>query len=215
MIRCVIFDFDGTLRQSVAIKHEAYFAAVRDIERGEELFREIIREFPRMTRYSGCALFAERARDLGIDCPDSEELAARYTRACEDAIAACPEVPGATAFLDWLQARPVYCFVVSGTPQTPLRETVKRIGFEDRFVDVLGDPVSKPEHYSDILARTGLPAAALLAVGDGDDDKAAAESIGGRFVRVRGGAEQPQTNECAVDALDEITSISDLEFPDA
>ena len=59
--RCVIFDFDGTLRQSVAIKHEAYFAAARDIEQGEELFREIIREHPTMTRYSGCALFAERA----------------------------------------------------------------------------------------------------------------------------------------------------------
>ena len=68
-------DFDGTLRQSVAIKHEAYFAAARDIERGEELFRVIIREHPTMTRYSGCALFAERARALGIDCPDSEELA--------------------------------------------------------------------------------------------------------------------------------------------
>ena len=65
MIRCVIFDFDGTLRQSVAIKHEAYFAAVRDIERGDELFREIIREFPTMTRYSGCALFAERRARLG------------------------------------------------------------------------------------------------------------------------------------------------------
>ena len=140
MIRCVVFDFDGTLRQSVAIKHEAYFAAVRDIERGDELFREIIREFPTMTRYSGCALFAERARALGIDCPDGEELAERYTRACEDAIAACPEVPGSTAFLDWLQARPVYCFVVSGTPQTPLRETVKRIELEDRFVDVLAIP---------------------------------------------------------------------------
>tara|TARA_B100000676_G_scaffold292556_1_gene328312 strand:- start:315 stop:962 length:648 start_codon:yes stop_codon:yes gene_type:complete len=213
MIRCVVFDFDGTLRQSVAIKHEAYFAAVRDVERGEELFREIIREFPTMTRYSGCALFAERARDLGIDCPDGEELAERYTRVCGDAIAACPEVPGSTAFLDWLQARPVYCFVVSGTPQTPLRETVKRIGLEDRFVDVLGDPVSKPEHYNNILARTALPATALLAVGDGDDDKAAAEAVGGRFVRVRGGAGQPQPDEWAVDALDEITTISGLEFP--
>ncbi len=214
MIRCVIFDFDGTLRQSVAIKHEAYFAAARDIERGEELFRVIIREHPTMTRYSGCALFAERARALGIDCPDSEELSARYTRACEDAIAACPEVPGSAAFLDWLQERPVYCFVVSGTPQRPLRETVKRIGLEDRFVDVLGNPVSKLEHYTNILARTKLPATALLAVGDGDDDKAAVEAVGGRFVRVKGGAGQPQTNEYAVDALDEITTISDLEFPD-
>ena len=121
-------------------------------------------------------------------------------------------MPGSTAFLDWLQARPVYCFVVSGTPQTPLRETVKRIELEDRFVDVLGDPVSKPEHYTNILARTGLPATALRAVGDGDDDKAAAEAVGGRFVQKAAG--QPQTNECAVDALDEIITISDLEFPD-
>ena len=215
MIRCVIFDFDGTLRQSVAIKHDAYFAAVQDIERGEELFREIVRDHPTMTRYSGCKLFAERARALGIDCPNGEELAARYTRACEDAIAACPEVPGSTAFLDWLQARPVYRFVVSGTPQTPLRETVKRIGFEHRFVDVLGDPVSKPEHYTNILTRIELPATALLAVGDGDDDKAAAEAVGGRFVRVRGGAGQPQPDEWVVDALDEITTIAELEFPDA
>ena len=90
--------------------------------------------------------------------PTVKSFAARYTRVCEDAIAACPEVPGSAAFLDWLQARPVDCFVVSGTPQRPLRETVKRIGFEDRFVDVFGDPVSKPEHYADILARTKLPA---------------------------------------------------------
>ena len=55
---------------------------------------------------------------------------------------------------------------------------------------------------------------ALLSVGDGDDDKAAAEAVGGRFVRVKGGAGQPQTDEWAVDALDEITTISGLEFPD-
>ena len=215
MIRCVVFDFDGTLRQSVAIKHDAYFLAVQGIERGEEIFREIIREFPRMTRYSGCALFAERARALGIECPDGEELAERYSRACEDAIAACPEVPGATSFLDWLQDRSVLCFVVSGTPQVPLRETVKRIGFGSRFEDVLGDPVAKPEHYADILKRTGLPPTSLLAVGDGDDDKAAANAVGGRFVRVKGGAGQPQPDEWAVDALDEITAIPELAFPKA
>ena len=58
-IRCVVFDFDGTLVRSVAIKHDSYFAAVADIPGGAEIFRGIIQEFPRMTRYDGCALFVE------------------------------------------------------------------------------------------------------------------------------------------------------------
>jgi phosphoglycolate phosphatase-like HAD superfamily hydrolase len=215
MIRCVVFDFDGTIRQSVSIKHEAYFVAVRGIERGDEIFRDIIRDFPTMTRFSGCALFAERARALGIDTPSGEELAERYSRACEDAIAACPEVPGAGAFLDWLRPQGIDCFVVSGTPQIPLRETVRRIGLEDRFVDVLGDPTGKPQHYADILARTGHAPEALLAIGDGDDDKAAAFSVGGQFVRVKGGAGAVQTGEWAVNALTEICAIPELVFPEA
>lgn len=214
MIRCVIFDFDGTIRQSVSIKHEAYYLAVRDIERGDEIFREIIREFPTMTRYSGCELFAERARALGIATPSGKELAERYSRACEDAIAACPEVPGAGAFLDWLRPRCVDCFVVSGTPQVPLRETVRRIGLDDRFVDVLGDPTGKPQHYADILAQTGHAPETLLAIGDGDDDKAAALSVGGRFVRVKGGAGAIQAGEWAVDTLMEISAIPELIFPE-
>ena len=213
MIRCVVFDFDGTLRQSVAIKHQAYFSAVRDIERGEELFRGIFREFPGITRYSGCALFAERAQAIGINCPNGEELAARYTRACEDAISAWPEVPGAMAFLDWLRGRRVDCFVVSGTPQAPLRDTVQRIGLADRFVDILGHPVGKPEHYADILERTGCLPTSLLAIGDGDDDKAAAETVGAQFVRVSGGTGEPQPDEWVVKSLVQILEIPDFKFP--
>jgi len=104
MIRCVVFDFDGTIRQSVSIKHDAYFVAVRGIERGDEMFRDIIRDFPTMTSFSGCALFVKRARTLGIDTPSGEELAERYSRACEDAIAACAEVPGAGAFFRLAEA---------------------------------------------------------------------------------------------------------------
>lgn len=213
MIRCVIFDFDGTIRQSVSIKHQAYFAAVSDIDRGEEIFREIIREFPTMTRYSGCDLFAKRAAALGISSPSGAELADRYSRYCEDAIFECPEVPGAGEFLDWLHRRPIDCFVVSGTPQEPLRDIVRRIGYQDRFVDVLGDPVGKPAHYADILSRTGYSGDELLSIGDGDDDKAAAQSVGGWFVRVKGGAGQVQPDEWAIDALSDISAIPELGFP--
>ena len=157
--------------------------------------------------------FCQKARALGIDSLNVDELVMRYTRACEDAIAACPEVPGTTAFLDWLQARVVDCFVVSGTPQASLRSTMQRIGLSDRFVDILGYPVAKSEHYFNILERMGCAPASLLAVGDGDDDRAAAEAIGGQFVRVNGGAGMPQPDEWIVESLDQIQEIAVLEFP--
>ena len=77
-------------------------------------------------------------------------------------------------FLDWLRPQRIDCFVVSGTPQVPLRETVRRIGLEDRFVDVLGDPTGKSQHYVDNFAR-----------------KAAALLVGGQFVRVKEGRAAP------------------------
>jgi len=214
-IKCAIFDFDGTIKQSVAIKHEAYFAAVEGIERGAEIFAEIIREFPEMTRYDGCDLFAERARALGIPTPDGPTLAERYTKACEDAIAACPAVPGAYEFLDWLRARDVDCFVVSGTPQQPMRDTVARIGLSKHFVAVFGSPTKKPVHYRNILRDRGISSEALLVIGDGDDDKAASQALGGHFVRVKGGAGEPKEGERVVQSLTEIKGFSDLLFPEA
>lgn len=206
-IRCVIFDFDGTLVQSIAIKHESYFAAVADIAGGAEIFREVIRDFPSMTRYSGCALFVERARAAGLATPGAEALAARYTRACEDAIAACPKVPGAVAFLDWLGARGTDCFVVSGTPEAPMRDTVRRLGWHGRFRGVFGGPTGKPEHYAAILEAHGLMPEEVLSVGDSDDDRAAARSVGAHFVRVLGGAGPPGPDETSVASLTEIREL--------
>ena len=81
-----------------------------------------------------------------------------------------PRSQGPGPFLDWLRRQGIDCFVVSGTPQVPLCETVRRIGFEDRFVVVLGDPTGKSQQYVDILARNGDAPETLLAIGDGYDD---------------------------------------------
>ncbi len=77
---------------------------MRGIERGDEMSRDIIRDFPTMTSFSVCGLFVKRARTLGIDTPTGEELAEQYSRACEDAIAECPEVPVAGAFFRLAEA---------------------------------------------------------------------------------------------------------------
>ena len=57
-----------------------------------------------MTQYIGCNLFVERARAADIATPDNVILADRYTKACENAIAACLAVAGAFDFVDCLQS---------------------------------------------------------------------------------------------------------------
>ena len=213
MIQAVGFDFDGTLKQSNSIKSKAYFDTVSNIKGGADIFRGIIHEFPMMTRYSGCEIFEERAKAHGIHCPPSRELVERYSQICEDAIVNCAEVPGAEAFLNWLKVRRVSCFVVSGTPQVPLRNTIQRIGWSGYFSDILGYPVEKSEHYNTIMSLGGYKPDMLLVVGDGDDDKAASTAVGGHFVRIRNGVGTTQQGEWSVSNLTEICEIEALKFP--
>ena len=63
---------------------------------------------------------------------------------------------GAYEFIDWLRARDVDCFVVSGTPQQPMRDTIVRIGLPGHFVNVFGSPTKKPAHYRNILRDRGI-----------------------------------------------------------
>ena len=84
-----------------------------------------------MTRYIGCNLFVERARAADIATPNDAILADSYTKACEDAIAACPAVAGIFDFVDCLRSRDVACFFVSGTPQQSMRDTVVWIGLNE------------------------------------------------------------------------------------
>ena len=72
--------------------------------------------------------------------------------------------------------------------------------------------MSKPDHYASILKRTGLPPDAVLAIGDGDDDKAAAVAVGAHFVRIEGGAGRPQTGERIVTNLETIQTLGGMTF---
>ena len=94
-----------------------------------------------------------------------------------------------------------------------MRDTIVRIGLMGHFVNVFGSPTKKPDHYRNILRERGITGEALLVIGDGDDDKAASQELGGYFVRVRGGAGLPQEGERVVSALTEIPNFSDLAFP--
>lgn len=196
MIRCVVFDFDGTLVLSNDIKREGFFAAVAERPGGPERMARIL-ACPPGDRYAIFRRFAEEAGD------DANELAVRYSSWCEERILVCPERPGASVALAQLRGAGIRVHVNSATPTAPLRSVVLRRYGEGSFDGVHGGHGAKRENLEAILRQEQLLPSSLAMVGDGIDDRKAALAVGCRFIGIGGGAlTAAAPNEELLDSLE-------------
>jgi len=180
MIRCVVFDFDGTLVLSNDIKREGFFASVSECPGGAERMARILAR-PPGDRYAIFRRFAEEAGG------DANELAARYGHWCEERILVSPERFGASVALAQLRRAGISVHVNSATPTAPLRSLVLRRYGEASFDGVHGGHGNKRENLEAILRTEQLLPSSLAMVGDGIDDRDAALAVGCQFVGVGGG----------------------------
>jgi len=180
MIRCVVFDFDGTLVLSNDIKREGFFAVVSGSPDGPERMERILAS-PPGDRYAIFQCFAEK------DGGDADELAARYGVWCEERILVCPERPGASVALTQLRHARISMHVNSATPSAPLRSVVLRRYGNDTFNGVHGGHGAKRANLEAILEQEQLPPDSIAMIGDGIDDREAALAVGCHFLGVGGG----------------------------
>lgn len=181
----VVFDFDGTLVDSTAIKHQGYYAALEDCPSALRLLEEILAS-PPGDRYAVFRLLARRlANETAIDAELlARKWAARYTEFCERGIAVAPEIGGAASACSTLLANGFSLYINSATPEVDLRVIVNRRGMSHWFDGVYGGPCNKIENLSRILTATGVLPAQCVVVGDGRDDYAAAKQCNCAFLPV-------------------------------
>lgn len=194
----VAFDFDGTLVRSNAIKRDCFYEAVAGLAGAAEVLDDL---FARGFRGDRHAVFDEVVRRLkagGVaDLPEVSALVSAlvdaYGKASQARIAAAPEVPGARQALERLRAAGVRLFLISATPQKPLEAVVAARGLTGYFDRVLGAPADKAVHLRRIVETAGLDPRDIVMVGDGRDDREAAEQIGCRFIAVTAEPKVPLT----------------------
>ena len=181
MIRALIFDFDGTIVESVDTKTQAF----------RTLFADSSQHLPRIVslhlEHGGRSRFEKFAmiyRDILQRDPaegEFDELGRRFEALVCDAVVACEFVPGAEAFLDeFCQLVPL--IVISGTPHAELAHILERRGLASKFDEVHGSPPGKEDLVAQLLTRRCWAPTEVLFVGDAMSDWEAAHTAGVPFV---------------------------------
>jgi phosphoglycolate phosphatase-like HAD superfamily hydrolase len=180
-VRAIVFDFDGTIVESVDTKTQAFRTLFGGYPQHLERIVALHLEHGGRSRYEK---FAMIYRDVLRKDPlpgEFDELGRRFESLVCDAVVACPFVPGARAFLEEYSAR-LPIAVVSGTPHRELIGILERRGLAPHFVEAHGSPPEKDQILRELLARREWPPRDVLFVGDARSDWLAAKAVGVRFV---------------------------------
>ena len=184
-IAVIVFDLDGTLIESDAVKTRAYFdifppAAAPSVEAAIRADRYENR-FARIARILRAFQGAEPAQ------AEIDRLAKAYNDICEAHQGTCAERKGASRVLANLASkRPLY--MCSGTWEESLVRVVKARGWQRHFRGVYGGPRKKVANLERVAAHAGCAETAMLVVGDTRDDRDAAVEKGCAFRGVKSGS---------------------------
>ena len=181
-IRCVVFDFDGTLVESNPIKRNTYFEILADTPGSRAVVETVLARSPGLDRHGVLACVHEELSEQGAEpLPAQQELVESYSRTCEERVAECAPLPGALDTLAELRATHAL-YLDSATPGDALARVVQRRGWSEYFRGVRGGPASKLANLQWIAAREGIGSGEILYVGDGAADRDAAEHFGCWFL---------------------------------
>ena len=185
MIRVAVFDFDGTLVDSNAIKREGFFRLASPHPEGKAAMAASIGTAG--DRRSILSAFADRMASSGIHL-SVDELVAKYSSYVDTAVAAAPEVEGARNLLIDLSNAGLKLHLSSATPAVNLIAILKSRGWTGLFDGIHGAPISKTETLIKISQLESASGEEIAVVGDGLDDARAAELHGTQFIGVGQGS---------------------------
>ncbi len=186
-VRGVLLDIDGTLMDSNEAHAQAWAAALAEGGYTTDIAR--VRHLIGM----GADNLLPEATGLSKDCPDGKRIAAGHDAIFEhEYLSKVQPFPQAREMIARMHTEGLRLVVATSSPRKQLDILLERIGITDLLDDTAsGDDAEHSKPDPDIVAlglgKTGLPAAAVLMLGDAPYDIAAADKLGIRTIALRSG----------------------------
>ena len=184
MVKCVVFDFDGTLVESNEIKRRTFYEVTKNLVDADILLDKILSYPDSGDRYD---IFDTLIIELKLDREvfvSASKLSDSYTKICEYEISRAPEIKGAVKTIKELRSLGVKIFISSATPEITLQKIIDMRGWKDMINMALGSPDSKIDHLQTILTKNKYSISEVVYVGDSEIDRDAALLVGCRFVGI-------------------------------
>ena len=179
-IKFLVFDFDGTLVESNKIKKTSFFRIASQIPDGVKAMAAVYRTNG-LTRQEIWKLWIT---EMGLDMSHYDRFLDQYSSEVDELVAKAPAIEGAIELLHHLKTISVKAFLSSATPEKNLKAIVSKRGWSAFFEGIYGSPRRKDETLLDAVLPLADAPEFIAVVGDGEDDRLAAEQIGCHFFPV-------------------------------
>lgn len=181
-LRCLVFDCDGVILDSVPVKTRA-FGRLAEPYGAEARDRFVMYHAAHggVSRFRKFAWFFDEILNRKITPEESEEWGRKFAEYSLDEVRKCALIPGAEETLRaWHGKLPLY--VCSGAPSEELRLVLEERRLSDFFAGIFGSPPGKSELLKWIISdQAKVEPEETLMVGDSVTDRDAAENAGALF----------------------------------
>lgn len=183
MIRQILFDFDGVIIDSMAVRDMGFRALVEGHD--EKLIEEFIRYHrynAGLSRFVKIRYFYEEMLGESISEDEVNMLASQFSEIMRERLVSPAVLILET--VDFIKSiyNKVPLHIVSGSDEQELNFLCKSLGLSDYFVTIEGSPTPKNNLVSDIMKKYGYNSKETLLIGDSINDYEAAKKSGLHFI---------------------------------
>lgn len=179
--RVVFWDFDGVIKESVAIKTSGFVQLFRPY--GAEVAERIRRHHEvhgGISRYEKIPLYLGWVGEP-VSTGKIQEFCDRFSQAVQQAVIDAPWAPGVREYLQAHHVRQ-YFVLLTATPQEEIQQILQALNISRYFREVHGAPTAKTTAIQTVLECLQCLPGHALVVGDSEADLQAAETNGVPFL---------------------------------
>jgi len=184
LIKVLIFDFDGTITDSVDIKTQAFFELYKPY--GINIADNVVEYHLSHGGISRFDKFKYSHKEfLNIELSESEiqNLAKKFSKLVIEKVINAPYIENVFQFIQ--KNYGIYdMFISTATPKNEIIEILNKKSLRNYFINVYGSPDSKSNHIMKIILKGKYSKDEVVFIGDSNQDEQASKQCGIRFIQI-------------------------------